>query len=202
MTYLTLVIVLHPKFQIRLTLCWTILNNLNFISSWRLRFVEERRSWRPFDRHWRITATELISHRQTFCSTATMVMAKAKQPLIKAMVLALEKYPVIWDKNDPEFKINYLKQVAWAKVHAELKSKVRSHTPTLSISLWYFPKYFLFFSPRHRFRVAIFNSTLVEWSFIIELCILLIPVLNHRIKEYFSFPKDRNGFHFIEPTFL
>ena len=64
-----------------------------------------------------------------------MVMAKAKQPLIKAMVLALEKYPVIWDKNDPEFKINYLKQVAWAKVHAELKSKVRSHTPTLSISL-------------------------------------------------------------------
>ena len=58
-----------------------------------------------------------------------MVMAKAKQPLIKALVVAIEKYPVIWDKNDPEFKINYQKQLAWAKVQAEMKSKVRSHTP-------------------------------------------------------------------------
>ncbi len=54
-----------------------------------------------------------------------MVMAKAKQPLIKALVVAIEKYPVIWDKNDPEHKINYQKQLAWGKVHAEMKSKVR-----------------------------------------------------------------------------
>ena len=55
-------------------------------------------------------------------------MAKAKQPLIKALVEAIEKYPAVWDKNDPDFKINYQKQVAWTKIHAEMKNKVQRYS--------------------------------------------------------------------------